>query len=146
WDFDDASYLRSGAYAEELVETAARMQLAIYEQDDRLYCYPSLVRVLGAERILLIDRSRERRLRPSLVVQHLLKLRDQPSRFRPDAFLESLFKAYRALVHGHGSARLDPGPVERLARVYELLTLLPGQSRDYSTHEFARDLYLLDRS
>jgi hypothetical protein len=30
--------------------------------------------------------------------------------------------------------------------VYELLTLLPGQAREYSGHEFARDIYLLDRS
>ena len=41
---------------------------------------------------------------------------------------------------------METGPVERLARVYELLTLLPGQSREYSSHEFARDIYLLDRS
>ena len=27
-----------------------------------------------------------------------------------------------------------------------MLTLLPGQSRDYSKAEFARDLYLLDQS
>jgi hypothetical protein len=147
WDLDDAAYLRSGGYVRELLDTAARARLAIYEQDDRLYCYPSLVRVLSAERTLLIDRSRDRRLRPSIVVQHLRNLQDRPPRFKPEAFLESLFKAYRALVQGHGSAaRRDPGPVERLARIYELLTLLPGQSRDYSSHEFARDLYLLDRS
>jgi hypothetical protein len=146
WDFDDASYFGSGAYTRELLETAARMQLAIFEQDDRLYCYPSLLRVLPAERMILIDRARERRLRPSTVVQHLRKVQDRPPRFRPDAFLESLFNAYRALVQRHGSDRLTAGPVERLARIYELLTLLPGQSRDYARQEFARDIYLLDRS
>ena len=132
WDLDDAAYLRSGGYVRELLDTAARARLAIYEQDDRLYCYPSLVRVLSAERTLLIDRSRDRRLRPSIVVQHLRNLQDRPTRFKPEAFLESLFKAYRTLVPHHGSASLDSGPVERLARIYELLTLLPGQSRDYS--------------
>jgi hypothetical protein len=146
WDFDEASYLSSGAYTDELLATAEGRHLPIYEQDDRLYCYPSLVRVLSAERTLLIDRSRDRRLRPSIVVQHLRNLQDRPPRFKPEAFLESLFKAYRTLVPRHGSATLDPGPVERLARIYDLLTLLPGQSRDYSSHEFARDLYLLDRS
>jgi hypothetical protein len=146
WDFDEASYFTTGTYVDELLETASRMQLTIFEQDDRLYCYPSLVRVLGAERTILIDRTRERRLRPSTVVAKLRALQDRPPRFRPDAFLESLFKSYRTLAQRHGSASLESGPVERLARIYELLTLLPGQSREYSSHEFARDIYLLDRS
>jgi hypothetical protein len=145
WDFDEASYFSTGAYIDELLETAARMQLAIFEQDDRLYCYPSLVRVLGAERTILIDRTRERRIRPSSVVAKLLASQDRPPRFRPDAFLESLFAAYRVLAQQHGS-RSESGPVERLTRIYELLTLLPGQSREYSSHEFGRDIYLLDRS
>ncbi len=146
WDFDEAEYFSSGAYIDELLATAKRMRLRIYEQDDRLYCYPSLLRVLAAERTLLIDRTRERRLRPSLVVEHLRSLQDRPPRFKPDAFLEALFKAYRALVQRHGASKLESGPVERLARVYELFTLLPGQTREYSSHEFARDIYLLDRS
>jgi hypothetical protein len=146
WNFDEAAYFNSGAYIEELLATAERMQLAIYEQDDRLYCYPSLLRVLSAERTILIDRTRERRLRPSLVVAHLRTLRDRPPRFKPDAFLEALFKAYRALVQRHGAGKVEAGPVERLARVYELFTLLPGQAREYTKHEFARDIYLLDRS
>jgi hypothetical protein len=146
WDFDETSYFASGAYSRELLETAARMQVAIFEQDERLYCYPSLVRVLASERTILIDRTRERRLRPSIVVEHLRTLQEQPPRFRPDAFLEALFGAYRVLAQRHGSGALQRGPVERLAQIYELLTLLPGQSREYSRQEFARDIYLLDRS
>ena len=30
--------------------------------------------------------------------------------------------------------------------MYAVLTLLPGQSRDYTKQEFARDLYLLDQT
>ena len=146
WDFDEASYFADGAYTRELLETAARLRVAMFEQDERLYCYPSLVQVLPAERMLLIDRARERRLRPSIVVEHLRTLQERSPRFRPEAFLEALFKAYRVLAQRHGSAALERGPVERLAQVYELLTLLPGQSREYSRQEFARDLYLLDRS
>jgi hypothetical protein len=146
WDFDEASYFGSGAYTHELLATAARMKLDIFEQDDRLYCYPSLVRVLPAERTILIDRTRERRLRPSIVIEHLRTLQDRPPRFRPNAFLEALFNAYRTLAPQHGSRARSAAPVERLTRVYELLTLLPGQSREYSRQEFARDIYLLDRS
>jgi len=140
WDFEDAGYLARGAYIRELLETAARMNVPMFEQDDRLYCYPSLVQVLPAERMVLIDRTRERRLRPSTLVEHLRALHERPPRFKPEAFLETLFKAYRVL------APRQRDSVERLAQVYELLTLLPGQSREYSRQEFARDLYLLDRS
>lgn len=34
----------------------------------------------------------------------------------------------------------------RLDAVWSVLTLLPGQAREYSRPEFARDLYLLDQS
>ena len=34
----------------------------------------------------------------------------------------------------------------RLVDVWSVLTLLPGQQRDYTRAEFARDLYLLDSS
>jgi hypothetical protein len=146
WNFDEASYLASGGYIRELLETARRMQLRIFEQDERLYSYPSLVRVLASERTLLIDRARERRLRPSLVVEHLRSLQERPPRFSPEAFLGTLFRAYSVLVRRHGSGARERAPVERLAQVYELLTLLPGQSREYSRQEFARDIYLLDRS
>jgi hypothetical protein len=146
WDFDEAGYFASGGYTRELLATAQRLGLDIFEQDDRLYCYPSLVRVLPGERALLIDRGRERRLRPSLVVEHLRSLHERAPRFKPADFLASLFNAYRVLAQRHGSDALERGPVERLTQVYELLTLLPGQSRDYSRQEFARDLYLLDRS
>jgi hypothetical protein len=30
--------------------------------------------------------------------------------------------------------------------IYRLLTLLPGQAKEYSRQEFARDVYLLDKS
>ena len=50
------------------------------------------------------------------------------------------------LVAKHGKDADGRGSVERLVEVYSLLTLLPGQARDYSRQEFARDIYLLDRS
>src|SRR5437762_14062541 len=98
------------------------MRVAMFEQDDQLYCYPSLVRVLPAERAVLIDRTRERRLRPSVLMAHLRDLQGRPPKFRPEVFLESLLKAYNVL-----SARSGRGGAQRLVDVYDLLTLLPGQ-------------------
>jgi hypothetical protein len=146
WDFPESSYFASGAYTRELLATAERMNVRVFEQDDRLYCYPTLIRVLAAERSVLVDRTRDRRLRPSLLLEHLRELQQRPARFKPEAFLDGLFRAYKVSVERHGAAAMDQASVEPLTRLYELLTLLPGQSREYSRQEFARDIYLLDKS
>ncbi|MPZ15569.1 MAG: hypothetical protein GEU73_14305 [Chloroflexi bacterium] len=146
WDFDEDGYLGSPAFMRELVETARGMNVRIFEQDDRLYCYPALVRVLPNERAVLIDKTRERRLRPSVLGSHLKEVQRRQPRFRPEQFLESLLEAYSALVARRGRRLSGDGPVEKLLDVYNLFTLLPGSSREYSRHEFARDIYLLDRS
>jgi hypothetical protein len=146
WDFDAETYLSDGSFARELLDTAAGMNLRMFEQDERLYCYPALVRILPAECAVLIDRDRERRLRPKVLVARLQAMQRRPPRFRPEAFLETLYKAYTALVARHGKDARARGLAEPLLDVYQLLTLLPGQARDYSRQEFGRDIYLLDRS
>lgn len=146
WDFDEDSYLGSGAFPSELLETAERMNVRIFELDDRLYCYPALIRVLPKDRAVLIDKIREPRLRPTVLISRLKELQRRPPRFKSKAFLESLFEAYSALVAKRGKSLFGDGPVERLLDVYNLFTLLPDQSKEYSRQEFARDVYLLDRS
>lgn len=146
WDFDEEDYLQSGRFTQELLETAERLQLRIFEGDDRLYCYPVLIRVLASDRAVQIDKARERRLRPTVLLNHLRDLQRRPPRFRPEAFLESLLSAYQVLARQRGKQLANLAPIEELIRIYELLTLLPGQSREYSRQEFARDIYLLDRS
>src|SRR5438552_2116391 len=80
----------------------------------------------AAERSVFVDRARERRIRPSVLVEHLREVQRKPPRFRPEAFLESLFQAYGYLVRRHGADALDRGETEQLSHVYELLTLQPG--------------------
>jgi hypothetical protein len=60
-----------------------------------------------------------------------------------DQTLESLESGYD-LVRSRGKQR--DAAVVRLVDVWGVLTLLPGQQRDYTRAEFARDLYLLDSS
>lgn len=146
WDFDEEDYFETGRFTQELLQTAERMRLRIFERDDRLYCYPVLLRLLANERAVQIDRARERRLRPTVLVNHLRDLQRRPPRFKPEAFLEALYSAYTILVRQRGKQLTNFGTVEELLKIYELLTLLPGQSREYSRQEFARDIYLLDRS
>ena len=58
----------------------------------------SLVRVLPGDAALDIDRRRERRLRPSVVVASLAAAQARPSKGKPEALLESLVAAYELLA------------------------------------------------
>ena len=146
WIFEEEAYLSNKAFTSEILEASEQIGLKIFEQDDRLYCYPFLIRILPGERSILIDKAREKRLRPSVLVKHLKDLQSKPSRFKPEAFLESLFSAYKTSVKTRGQELIDTGMVIKLLEIYDLLTLLPGQSKEYSRQEFARDIYLLDQS
>jgi len=143
YDVDEVDMLASGAYAKELLAAAEAAGVAMFAEDDRLLCYPSIVQVLAGDLALEIDRKRARGIRPSVVVAQLARAQRAGPRFKPAPFLASLVGAYDLVVAGQGK---PPGAVVRLLDVYNALTLLPGQSRGYTRAEFARDLYLLDQS
>lgn len=143
FDLDESQYLASGAYTKELLAAAAAAGVAIYEEDERLLCYPSLLRVLPADAVVDIDRVRERRLRPSVLVGLLAAGQERAPRFKPEAFLDSLRGGYELVV---ARDRKAADAVVRLVDVWAVLTMLPGQAREYTKQEFARDLYLLDQS
>lgn len=143
WHFDERSHLESGAYVDELIELGRSRGLSLLEQDGRLVGYPFLLRPLPPDGAVEINRKRDRRIRPSFVVKYLEALQSRPARFRPEKFIESLYRAYRLALADRGKRE---GSVARLIDVYGILTLLPGQSRDYSKQEFVRDVYLLDES
>lgn len=143
FDLDEQEYLSSGSYAKELLSLAAERDVAMFEADERLLSYPSLIRVLPGDAAVEIDRRREKRLRPSVLVGLLAAAQTRPPRFRAEPFLESLAGGYD-LVRAREDKR--EGAVVKLVDVWGVLTLLPGQARDYTRPEFARDLYLLDQA
>lgn len=143
YDFDEAAHLASGAYTKELLAVAEAAGLTMFEEDERLLCYPSLVRILPGDAAIEVDKRRDRRLRPTVVIRHLQAAQARGPRFRPEPFLDALCAAYDLVVARQGK---KPDAVVRLIDVWSVLTLLPGQSREYTKQEFARDLYLLDQS
>lgn len=142
YDVDEAELLESGEYTKELLAAAADADLQMFEGDGRLLCYPSLVRVLPGDAAIEIDKRRERRIRPTVVVEMLRRAQQAGPRFRASPFLASLAAGYDHVLARQGKAG---SAVAKLTDVYAVLTLLPGQARDYSKQEFARDLYLLDQ-
>jgi len=104
------------------------------------------VRVLPAEWSVQIDKAKEKKIRPGVLVNKLKELQKKPPRFRPEAFLEALFSAYQKAILVKNKGLSLTGTAIALLEIYDLFTLMPGQSREYSRQEFARDIYLLDRS
>jgi len=93
-----------------------------------------------------INKSKEKKPRTSVKVGKLKEMQKNPPRFRSEAFLEALYSAYQKAVQLSKKGSPLMGRVITLLEIYDLFTLLPGQSREYSKQEFARDIYLLDRS
>jgi hypothetical protein len=149
WNFDSENYISSRAFPEEILQTAREMNVKIFEQDERLYCYPFLISILPNEMSVKIDKKKERRVRPSVLVSHLKSLQNKPVKFKSEVFIEGLFSAYealKALIRGRGQDHAGEGIVIPLLEIYKLLTIMPGLSKEYSQQEFARDLYLLDKN
>lgn len=143
FDFDEQAYLASGGYVKELLAEAEARGLTIVEDDDRLLCYPSLLRVVPTDAAIEIDRVKDRRLRPSVLVTALAQAQQRGPKFKAEAFLDSLRSAYELVVAGPDKR---PDAVVKLVDIWSALTMLPGQRAQYSKQEFARDLYLLDQS
>ncbi len=137
----EETYL-SNNYQEELVAAAKEQGLGLYPLEGVMACFPSLVRVMPKERAVTIDRKSYRLIRPSHLVRHLQQIQAQPGKNNPSPFLESLYRAYLYSLAG----KKGSGRVASLTDVYRILTLLPIARKDYSSQEFARDLFLLEES
>lgn len=90
YELDENAYLSSGEFTSELLAEAEAQGVAMFAEDDRLLCYPLLLRVLPNDAAIEIDRKRERRLRPSVVVAALAAAQSRPPRSKAEPFLESL--------------------------------------------------------
>ena len=132
-------------YAAELCAVAEVLGLNVYERDGKLISYPSILRILPGDRAVRVDGKRVAAIRPSHLAGLLLKNQSKPARFRSDRFLEAIYTVYAEIVREDGAGRAaGEGPVVPLARIYKLLTSLPGASREYDRTDFARDLFILE--
>jgi hypothetical protein len=143
WTFDEQAHFASGAFTKEVLAVAAEQGLDAFESDDRILSYPAIVAVSPSDATVLIDKRKDRRVRPSVLVRTLQTLQDKPPKFRAEAFLEALATAYDLAT---AARRAQPGATVKLTDIYNVLTVMPGSARDYSRQELARDLYLLDQS
>ena len=99
WPFDDeqeVQYLKAAdGYAAELRRVASEKGLLIRERDGQMICHPFIVRVIPVgDGRSASTRRRFPTIRPSLPrPTPWSRLKRLPSRFRPQSFLEALYKS-----------------------------------------------------
>lgn len=148
WSFDEAAeraYFESGDFVRELLETAAGEGLEIAEEDGQLMCYPSVLRVDPARRLVTIDKKPFRNVRPSALVAYLRAQQTRKARFSPGPLLEALYSAWDYARHV-GMKGKEPDTDVSVDRIYSVLVVAPGSAKEYSRQEFGRDLFLLESS
>src|SRR5260370_35975360 len=101
--------------------------VAMFEEDERLLCYPSIVRVVPGDSVVEVDRRRERRLRPSFLIGLLAAVQQRPPKFRAEQFLESLAGGYGLVVAQAGK---KPDSFARLTEIWTGLALHPGKWKE----------------
>jgi hypothetical protein len=143
WSFDAEEWFGSGRYTKELLSMAAEAGVSAFEFDERILCYPVIVQVSSSDATVSIEKKKERRVRPSVVVAVLETLQQREPKFKPEAFIESLATAYDLVI---SSKAMRTGTPVKLVDVHGVLTLMPGSAREYTRPEFVRDIYLLDQS
>lgn len=96
WPFsDEEEQLLFGEQYTDAIKTIAEEKgLRIQEQDELVISYPSIVRILPAERAVRVDKKRVLTVRPSYLVDLLLANQKKSSGFPPQRFLESLYSVY----------------------------------------------------
>lgn len=132
------SYL-AGDYRSELLEVARQNGVGLREALGLLSAYPTTIRVAPKEQGLVVDGKRTAVLRPSAVVSLLKKNKDRSGAMAGDKFIETLYSAYRLVCGSEGL-----GQPQALSRLYEVLTLLPGASSQYTEAAFIRDVSTLN--
>ncbi len=146
WPFsesEEADYLKE-EYGRELMSAADERELNIYERDGQFISPPSIVRLLPDSRSVQLDRKRIPTIRPSWLVELLRRSRGKSSGFTPERFLEALYAVYADITGPSALMSKQGGGIVPLARIYRLMTALPGIGRTYDRMDFGRDLYMLD--
>jgi hypothetical protein len=142
WPFNqdaEERYMRE-SFPAELLANARAEGVQLQRLDDGYLAYPLVLRVLASEIAVTIDRKKVRAVRPSRLLKTIKSIQSAKPKFGPDHFLELLHRTYWLLTER------QYGKTVSLADVYDGLTLLPGSAAAYGRSEFARDLFLLDRS
>jgi hypothetical protein len=101
WKFDLAQYIDSGSLSEEIISVGKIAGLNIVKRDNRLYSYPSMLKISPKDTAVYINRKRMSTIRPSQIVEFLKVQSNRKATYKPIVFLEALFKCYTYILETH---------------------------------------------
>ncbi len=144
WNFDSREYLATESWLGEMLATAKASGHRVFVEGDTLISSPVMVRCDPQRQSLLIGKTRWGKIRPSLVIQELQKLRAKGEKQKAiQESMDALFAATKFLDK-------HPGPTgavkAKIRDIYDLFSLTPGWKKDNPEAAFAQDLYALHRS
>ena len=120
--FDEQATSSPARYTKEVLARGRRAGLDAFESDDRILSYPAIVPLSPADATVLIDKRKERRVRPSVLVRHARCAAGATTEVQARGVPRGARHAYDLVV----AARGQPGATVKLTDVYNVLTVLPG--------------------
>lgn len=142
--FDAAAYLTpEGDFIPELQAAAERAGVRLTVRDGVIFSYPVLVHLEPELAAVRVEKRLEPNIRPEVLVAQLKKAQARDPKTKPERFIETLFDAYEYV---RAKRRIDAYIDLPLSQLYQVLTLLPGQEKEYTLLDFTRDIYFLDLS
>lgn len=139
WEFEVREHLATGAFVNEVVALAEASGLGgVRELNGELLSYPLVVRADAAESSIVMGKRRERGIRPSHIVSLLKQARQKQT--AGAQLLPAIERAYLLRTNQ------QTGVAVPLHDLYEVLTLRPGQTREYTELDFLVGIYTLDKS
>lgn len=136
-----AESMRSGDFAREVVASAARQNLpGVRVVHGVVFSFPVVVAPQPDKLAVRLGKKLLRVLRPSALVAQLQALRSRkPSSARLAKLLDAIERAYIDAAGGRSNIAV------KIQDIYERLTPLPDQKREYGELDFISDLYALER-
>ncbi len=141
-EVDVSEMMESGSYKEELFSLCDKEDIRIIESDGKFLCYPTIISLSPSDASVIIEKKKQRGIRPSFLVAQLKSLSKRQFGLKPEIFIEMIATAYDLVV---AEKQLPTGTVVKLVDLFRVLTILPA-AKTYTKSEFVRDIYLLDQS
>lgn len=131
-------------FVKEVAQHANSLGVHVEISGNTLLAYPDRVTINAADLSATIGAKKVTSLRPSILATQMRAAADAPVRLKTEAFIEVLLRAYFKTIPRDVAP--DFGFVVALLDLYETLTPITGQAKDYPLEAFVRDIYILDES
>ena len=149
FQFDTSSYLNSkSGFHEDLLRAANEEKLYISVSDEgKYFCYPITLTITPKESCLLIGKKKVYTLRPSHVIAFIKTMQSKKGPFNQRKLIDILYKCHslagKQICSTGNFGAYSPNMNIPITDIYDILTIMPGSTKEYSAFDFAKDIHEL---